>query len=197
MKKSLIVMVGIFVAVCNSNSNSKTEECIAHCNECVEVSDTITHMGCTKHCEELMEKDHGDITCSKLTAPNEGSHSVEDEINAFHAKISELVKSGDVSAIVEALYVDDSVYVASGQAPWFGKEDMKQAWIYWFESNPSVNGLIYTSTAFGESNGKVWEGGIGNCYHDDVLVGSFQYMYVYKRVNGGLLLSIEIEWEMD
>ncbi|XP_072025505.1 uncharacterized protein [Amphiura filiformis] len=196
MKKSLFVMLGIFVTVCNS-ANSKTEDCIALCNQCVEVSDTIAHMGCTKHCEELMEKDHGKMTCSKLTALNKDIPSVEDEINAFHARISELVESSDVSAIVEELYTDDSIGVINGQAPLWGKEDFEQAWSDWFESNPSINRLLYTSTAFGKSNGKVWEDGVGNCYHDDVLVGSFRYMYVYKLADEGLLLFMDIEWDKD
>ena len=67
MKMDLVVMVvGIFIMFCNA-VNSKTADCVALCNHCVKGSDTLDHMGCTKHCEELTQKDDGKITCSKLT----------------------------------------------------------------------------------------------------------------------------------
>ncbi|XP_072025514.1 uncharacterized protein [Amphiura filiformis] len=189
MTKNLVVMaVGIFIMSCNS-ANSETEDCIALCNECVKVSDTLTHMGCTKHCKKLKQKDDDNISCSKLTAPHNGNPSLEDEINAIHAKMSELVESRDFSTIVEEFYADDCVAVLNGQAPVF---DMTQCWFDWFESNPSVTRVSYTSTAFGENSGKVWEDVIGHAYKDDALIGSFGYMYVYKRINGTLVIFIEI-----
>ncbi|XP_072029698.1 uncharacterized protein [Amphiura filiformis] len=192
MKMNLVVLVaGIFIIFCNSE-NSESVDCIALCNECVEASDTLTHMGCTKHCEELTQRDNGKMSCSKLTAPSKGSLSLEDEINAMNARISEMIESGDHSAIIEELFVDDCINVVNGQAPGFGKEDVMLIWSDWFKSNPSVNRALYTPSAFGENNGKVWEDGIANVYHDDALIGSLRYMVVYKRVNGTLLRFIEI-----
>ncbi|XP_072025518.1 uncharacterized protein [Amphiura filiformis] len=183
-----VMVVGIMFF---NTANSETEDCITLCNQCVEASDTLAHMGCAKHCEKLTQKDDGKFSCSKLTALDKGNPSLEDEINAFHARISELVASGDYSALVEELYADGCVLAMNGQAPTFGKEDMTQSWFDWSESN-SVNRVLYTSTVFGENNGKVWEDGIINSYKDDALVGSLRYMYVYKRVNGTLRLFIEI-----
>ncbi|XP_072025975.1 uncharacterized protein [Amphiura filiformis] len=195
MKMNLVVMVvGVFIMVCNAD-DSKTEDCIALCSQCVEVSDTLAHMGCTKHCEELTQEDDGKITCSKLTARNKGTPSLENEINAHNARLSELFESGDYSAMVEELHTDDTVYVIPGQAPRFGKEDFQQAWIDWSEANPTINRVSLTTTAFGENNGKIWADGIVNNYQEDALVGLEQYMRVYKRVNGTLLIYIHIEWD--
>ncbi|XP_072025503.1 uncharacterized protein [Amphiura filiformis] len=192
MKKHLVVMVlGIFI-MCFNSAISETVDCIALCNQCVEVSDTLTHMSCTKHCAELTQKAVGKITCSKLTAPNKGNPSLEDEIKAIHARISELVESGDYSTIVEEFYVDDCVSVIKGQSPRFGKEELTQAWFDVFESNPRVNLELYTTTGLGENNGIVWEDGISHDYQDDILVGSFRFMNLYKRVNGTLLIFIEV-----
>ncbi|XP_072024983.1 uncharacterized protein [Amphiura filiformis] len=191
MKMNLVLMVvGVFIMFCNS-ANSETENCVALCNHCVEVSDTLSNMRCTKHCEKLKQTD-GEISCSKLTAPNKGSPLLEYELELFHARMSELVKSGDYSTIVEELYADECVLGINGQAPAFGKEDVTQAWFEFLGSNPSVNRMSYTRTAFGEDNGKVWEDGIINSYQDDALVGSFRDMNVYKRINGKLILIIEI-----
>ncbi|XP_072029718.1 uncharacterized protein [Amphiura filiformis] len=192
MKMNLVVLVaGIFTLFCNS-ANSESVDCIALCNECVVVSDTLTHMGCTKHCEELKQRDNGKMSCSKLTAPIKGSLSLEDEINAMNARVLELTESGDYSAIFDEYFTDDCINVVNGQAPAFGKEDIKQKWFEYFGSNPSINRELCTTSAFGENNGKVWEDGIANAYQDDALIGSYQYMYVYKRVNGTLLRFIEI-----
>ncbi|XP_072028042.1 uncharacterized protein [Amphiura filiformis] len=139
MKMNLVVLVaGIFIIFCNS-ANSESVDCIALCNECVEVSDTLTHMGCTKHCEEHKQNDNGKMSCSKL-------------------------------------------------------RDTKQEWFEYFGSNPSINRESFTTTAFGENTGMVWEDGIANLYQDDTLIGSEGYMHVYKRVNGKLLRFIEIYW---
>ncbi|XP_072028043.1 uncharacterized protein [Amphiura filiformis] len=192
MKMNLVVLVdGIFIIFCNS-ANSESVDCIALCNECVEVSDTLTHLGCTKHCEELKQRDNGKMSCSKLTAPIKGSLSLEDEIKAMNARVSEMTESGDYSAIVEAFFTDDCMNVVDGQAPAFGKEDVKQQWYSWFGSNPSINRSTYTTTAFGENNGRVWEDGVLYGYQDDVLIGSMRYMYIYKRVNGTLRRFINI-----
>ncbi|XP_072029701.1 uncharacterized protein [Amphiura filiformis] len=191
MKMNLVVLVaGIFIIFCNSVSESV--DCIALCNECVKISDTLTHMGCTKHCEEHKQNDNDKISCSKLTAPDKGSLSLEDEISAIHARTSELIESGDISGIIDEFVADDCTIVVNGLAPGFGKEDIKQKWFEYFGSNPSINRQLYTIIAFGENNGKVWEDGIANLYQDDALIGSDQYMYVYKRVNGTLLRFIEI-----
>ncbi|XP_072049524.1 uncharacterized protein [Amphiura filiformis] len=192
MKLNLVVMVaGIFIMFCNF-ANSKTEDCITLCNQCVVVSDTLSHMGCTKHCEELKQKDGGKLSCQLLTAPNKGSSSLGDEIKASYARLSELFESCDYSTIVEELYTDDCVLVLNGQAPGFGKEDMKQGFVNYVETYPNVNRVSYTSTAFGENNGYVWEDGTGYGYHDDALVNSWRYMYVYKRVKGTLLHFMDI-----
>ncbi|XP_072028037.1 uncharacterized protein [Amphiura filiformis] len=192
---NLVVLVaGIFIIFCNS-VNSESVDCIALCNECVKISDTLTHMGCTKHCEEHKQNDNGKITCSKLTAPNKGSLGLEDEFNAIHARMSELIECGDISAIFDEFVADDCIQiVGDGLAPVFGKEDVRQMWFDWFKSNPSVNRELYTTSAFGENNGKVWEDGIAHSYHDDALIGSIQYMWVYKRVNGTLLRFMEIDF---
>ncbi|XP_072029695.1 uncharacterized protein [Amphiura filiformis] len=196
MKVSLVISVaGIFIMFCNS-ANSESVDCITRCNECVEVSDTLTHMGCTKHCEEYKQNNNGKMSCSKLAAPSKGSLSLEYEINAMNARISEMIESGDYSAIIEELFADDCINVVNGQAPILGKEDMKQEWLKWFESNPSVNRVLYTPSAFGEeNNGKVWEDGVLNAYHDDAVIGSARYMYIYKRVNGTLLRFINAYFE--
>ncbi|XP_072029703.1 uncharacterized protein [Amphiura filiformis] len=192
MKMNLVVLVaGIFIIFCNS-VNSESVDCIALCNECVEISDTLTHMGCTKHCEEHKQNDNGKMSCSRLTAPDKGSLSLEDEISAINARTSELIKSGDISGIIDEFVADDCTIVVNGLAPGFGKEDIRQQWFDWFESTPSVNRALYTISAFGENNGKVWEDGIAHSYRDNTLIGSVQYMYVYKRVNGTLLRFIEI-----
>ncbi|XP_072029720.1 uncharacterized protein [Amphiura filiformis] len=192
MKMNLVVLVaGILIIFCNS-VNSESVDCIALCNECVKISDTLTHMGCTKHCEEHKQNDNGKISCSKLTAPDKGSLSLEDEISAIHSRMSELIKSGDISGIIDAFVADDCTVVVNGLAPGFGKEDVKQQWFDWFKSNPSVNRALYTPSAFGENNGKVWEDGIANNYKEDVFIGSVRYKYVYKRVKGTLLRFIEI-----
>ncbi|XP_072029713.1 uncharacterized protein [Amphiura filiformis] len=192
MKMNLVVLVtGIFMMFCNP-ANSESVDCIALCNECVEISDTLTHMGCNKHCEEHKQNDNGKMSCSKLTAPNKGALSLEDEIDANHVRISEMMKSGDYSTIIEELFVDDCINVANGQAPRFGKEDTKQEWFEYFGSNPSINRVSFTTTAFGENTGMVWEDGIANLYQDDTLIGSERYKYVYKRVKGTLLRFIEI-----
>ncbi|XP_072029710.1 uncharacterized protein [Amphiura filiformis] len=194
MKMNLVVLVaGIFIMFCNS-VNSESVDCIALCNECVAVSDTLTHMGCTKHCEELTQRDNGKMSCTKLTALNKGSLSLEEEINSINARMSELIESDDISAIFDEFLADDYTYVVNGQAPAFGKEDVMQQWFVWFKSNPSVNRVLYTPSAFGENNGNVWEDGIVNIYQDDALIGSCRYMHVYKRVNGTLLRYIEIYW---
>ncbi|XP_072029717.1 uncharacterized protein [Amphiura filiformis] len=191
MKMNLVVLVaGIFIMF--NFGNSESVDCIGVCNECVEVSDTLTHMGCTKHCEELKQRDNCKMSCSKLTAPNKGSLSLEEEINAINSRISKLIESGDYSAIYEELFADDCTIVVNGQAPVFGKEEIVQQFIDFLKSNPSANRASYTPSAFGENNGKVWESGIANVYHDDAVIGSVRYMYVYKRVNGTLLRFIEI-----
>ncbi|XP_072029712.1 uncharacterized protein [Amphiura filiformis] len=151
-------------------------------------------MGCTKHCEEHKQNDNGKMSCSKLRAPNKGILSLEDEIDANHVRISEMIKNGDYSTIIEDLFVDDCINVVNGQAPRFGKEDTKQEWFEYFGSNPSINRESFTTTAFGENTGMVWEDGIANLYQDDTLIGSERYMHVYKRVNGTLLRYIEIYW---
>ncbi|XP_072028033.1 uncharacterized protein [Amphiura filiformis] len=193
MKMNLVVLVaGIFIMFCNSG-DCESMDCITLCNECVEISDTLTHMGCTKHCEEHKQNDNGKMSCSKLTAPNKGSLSLEDEINAINARMSELAESGEISAIVEEFVADDCTIVVDGLAPGFGKEDVRKLWFDWYKSNPSINRDLYTTTtAFGENNGMVWENGISNPYHDEVLIGSVRYIYIYKRVNGTLLRFIEI-----
>ncbi|XP_072021765.1 uncharacterized protein [Amphiura filiformis] len=194
MKMNLVVIVAsIFITCCNF-ANSETEDCITLCNQCVEVSDTITHMTCTKHCKDLKLKNDNNISCQQMTALNKGNPSLGDEIKAFNAKVSKLIEGGDYSAIVEEIYTDDCFILFNGYAPGFGKEDTKQVWFAWFESNPSFNRILFTTTAFGESGGYVWEDGIANAYHDDVLVGSWRYMYVYKRVNGNLLLFMDIDF---
>ncbi|XP_072025500.1 uncharacterized protein [Amphiura filiformis] len=194
MEMNLVVMVvGIFIIVCNAR-NSGPEDCIGLCDQCVEVSDTLAHMECTKHCEELWYKDDEKLTCSRLTAPNKGNPSLEDEINAYNAKISEIIESGDYSKLVKEFYTDDCVTVIDGQAPWFGEKDLKQAWLAWSEGNPNVDRVLFTTTAFGENNGMVWADGIANSYQNDALVGSFRYMVVYKRINGTLLRYIVISF---
>ncbi|XP_072029726.1 uncharacterized protein [Amphiura filiformis] len=192
MKMNLVVLVAsIFIIFCNS-ANSESVDCIALCNECVEVSETLHHMGCNKHCEELKQNDNGKITCSQLTAPNKGSRSLEEEINAIDARISELIEKRDYSAIVEEFFTDDCTIVSNGLAPGFGKEVVMQLWIDWFESNPSINRVLFTTTAFGENNGWVWVDGISKPYHGDALIGTLRYMHVYKRINGTLLRFIEV-----
>ncbi|XP_072025974.1 uncharacterized protein [Amphiura filiformis] len=195
MKKTLIVMVvGIYTLVFTSANHSENEDCLALCNQCVEVSDTLAHMACTKHCKEH-KQDDGKLSCPNLTAPNRGSPSLDDEINLFNARAIELLVSGDVSTMVEEMYTDDCIVVFNGEAPGFGKEDFQQAWIDWSEANPTINRVSLTTTAFGENNGKIWADGIVNNYQEDALVGLEQYMRVYKRVNGTLLIYIHIEWD--
>ncbi|XP_072025977.1 uncharacterized protein [Amphiura filiformis] len=134
-----------------------------------------------------MQMNDGKITCSKLTAPNKGNPSLKHELNAHFARLSESFERGDYSALVQEFYTDDSVIVIDGQAPCFGKKEIKQAWIDWSESNPTINRLVFTTTAFGENNGQIWADGIDGMYQEDALVGSDRYMNVYKRVNGTLL----------
>ncbi|XP_072025972.1 uncharacterized protein [Amphiura filiformis] len=195
MKKTLIVMVvGIYTLVCTSANQSENEDCIALCNQCVEVSDTLTHMGCNKHCEKLKQKDDGKLSCPNLIAPIKGSPALEDEIEAFNARASELCENGDYSTMVEELYTDDCVVVFNGQAPGFGKEDMKRAWIEFFENVPSYNRAVFTTTAFGENNGNSWADGVADFYQNDVLAFSWRYMFLFKRVNGALLLFMDIDF---
>ncbi|XP_072048412.1 uncharacterized protein [Amphiura filiformis] len=194
MKRNLAIMVvGIFIMFC-VYADCEMEDCIALCNQCVVVSDTLTHMGCTKHCEELKQKDGGKFSCQLLTAPNKGNPSLGDELKAFNAKLSTLFASGDYSAFAEELYTDDCVIVLNGLAPGFGKEGLKQLLADYAESYPTVNRMSFTSSAFGENNGYIWEDGTGNGYQDDTLVGSWRYMYVYKRVNGNLHLFMHLEF---
>ncbi|XP_072035396.1 uncharacterized protein [Amphiura filiformis] len=195
MKINLVILVtGISIMFCNS-ANSESVDCIALCDQCVEVSDTLSHMSCTKHCEEHKQNDNGKMPCSKLTAPNKGSLSLENEINAANVRRWELAETieegGDYSAIVEKLFTDDCINIINGQTPAFDKEVIARGWSYWFESN-HVNRGIDTTNAFGENNGKVWEDGIMTAYHDDAAIGSFRYIFVYKRVNGTLLNFINI-----
>ncbi|XP_072025516.1 uncharacterized protein [Amphiura filiformis] len=190
MVNLVVVVVSIFIMFFNSAS-SETKDCIALCNECVEVSETLTHMRCTKHCEKLKQNEDGIISCSKITAPNKGNPSLEVEINELHARISELVKNGEYSAMVEEVYTNDCFGVANGQAPFIGKEEMAQVWFNWLTSN-GINRPLYTSTAFGESKGYVWDDGIVNAYKDDVFVASVRYMKVYKRVHRTLLIFVDI-----
>ncbi|XP_072036051.1 uncharacterized protein [Amphiura filiformis] len=135
------------------------------------------------------------MPCSKLTAPNKGSLSLEDEINATKAKRYELVENveegSDYSAIIDKLFTDDCINIINGQAPVFGKEGMAHEWSYWFESN-HVNWGTHTTNAFGEKLGKVWEDGIMTAYRDDAVIGTSRYIFVYKRVNGNLLNFIDI-----
>ncbi|XP_072025501.1 uncharacterized protein [Amphiura filiformis] len=195
MEMNLVVMVvGVFNIVCNA-MHSGPEDCIGLCDQCVEVSDTLAHMECTKHCEELWYKDDEKLTCSRLTAPNKGNPSLKHELNAYFARLSERIESGDYSALVQEFYTDDSVVVINGQAPCFGKEAIKQAWFDWSESNPTVNRLLYTTTAFGENNGQIWVDGIANMYQENALVGSFRYINVFKRVNGTLLVYIHVAFK--
>ncbi|XP_072048411.1 uncharacterized protein [Amphiura filiformis] len=194
MKLNLVVMVaGIFIMFCKF-ANSEMEDCIALCHQCVVVSDTLSQMGCTKHCEELEQRDGGKFSCQLLTAPIKGSSSLGDEIKVFNARVSELFESGDYSTIAEQLYADDCVLVTNGHAPGFGKEAISQVFVDYVNNYPSVNRITYISTAFGEDNGYVWEDGTGYGYHDDALINSWRYMYVYKRVNGNLLLFIDIDF---
>ncbi|XP_072021746.1 uncharacterized protein [Amphiura filiformis] len=195
MKLNLVIIVaGIFIMFCNF-VNSEAEDCITLCNQCVVVSDTLSHMRCTKHCEELKQKDGGKFSCQLLTAPNKGTPSLGDEIKASYPRMYELFASGDYSTIVEELYTDDCVIVINGQAPKFGKEGVKQVFVeYNVENFPSVNRISYTSTAFGENDGYVWEDGTGYGYHDDALVNSWRYIYVYKRVKGNLLHFMDIDF---
>ncbi|XP_072045342.1 uncharacterized protein [Amphiura filiformis] len=191
MKMNLVVLIaGIFIMFCNS-ANSELVDCIAFCDHCAEVSDTLKHMSCTKNCDELKKNDNGKISCSKLTARIEGSLSLENEIDAINARKSELIKSGDYSTIVEELFTNDCININNGQAPVVGKEDMEKEWLYWFGSN-HINRLVYVHSAFGESDGEVWEDGTLYGYKDDVLIGSNRYMHVYKRVDGTLLNYINI-----
>ncbi|XP_072047620.1 uncharacterized protein [Amphiura filiformis] len=190
--KLVVFIAGIFIMYCNS-ANSELVDCIALCNECVEVSDTLRHMGCTKQCEEHKQNDKSNISCSKLTAPNKGSVSLGVEINAIGARLSELIESGaDFSAIVEELYADDCINANYGHAPVFGKKGVEQEYINYYGRNPNINRLTFNSSAFGENNGKVWEDGIGKFYQDDALIDSFRYMFIYKRVGGTLLRFFSI-----
>ncbi|XP_072047621.1 uncharacterized protein [Amphiura filiformis] len=195
-RMNLVVLIaGIFTMFCNF-ANSESVDCVTLCNECVEVWDTLTHIGCTKHCEEHEQNENGKMSCSKLTAPNKGSVSLGVEINAIGARVSELIESGaDYSAIVEELYADDCINVNYGQAPVFGKKDTKQEYLYYFGRNPNINRVTFTSSAFGENNGKVWEDGIGKVYQNDALIDSFRYMFIYKRVDGTLLRFFSIYFE--
>ncbi|XP_072045343.1 uncharacterized protein [Amphiura filiformis] len=190
----LVLIAGIFIMCCNP-ANSESVDCIALCDQCADVSDTLTHMGCTKHCEELKQNDNGKMSCSKLTAPNKGSLSLEDEINAINARITGLAANGDYPAIVEEFFTDDCINIVNGQAPVFGKEDMKNEWFTWFKSN-HIDRITLTVSAFGDNNGEVWEDGISTAYHqDDGLIGAIRYMYVFKRVNGTLLHFITIYFD--
>ncbi|XP_072044765.1 uncharacterized protein [Amphiura filiformis] len=194
MKMKLVVIIaGILIMFCNS-ANSKSVDCIALCDQCVEVSDTLTHMACTKHCEEHMQNNNGKLSCSKLTELNEGSLSLEGQIDAINARTLELIDSGDYLTIVEELFTDDCININNGQAPVFGKEDMKKEWIYWFGSN-HVKWVRFNHSAFGESDGKVWEDGTLYAYKDDALIGSNRYIHIYKRVEGTLLNFINIYFD--
>ncbi|XP_072049087.1 uncharacterized protein [Amphiura filiformis] len=194
MKMNLVVMViGIFIMFSNS-VNSKKDDCIEICNECVELSDTLSHLGCTRHCEEFKENNNGHISCSRLTELDHGSPHLEDEIKQINAKKSKLIAAGDIDAIIQEIYADDCIYMIKGQAPGFGKADMELVWYDWFESNPGIDLIEYTPSAFGEHSGRVWEDGVGTAYKDDVLVGSFHHMEIYKRINGRLFLYIDIVW---
>ncbi|XP_072025979.1 uncharacterized protein [Amphiura filiformis] len=190
----VVMVIGVFIMVCNAD-DSKMEDCLALCNQCFEVSDTLAHMECTKHCDELVQKEHGKITCSQLKAPTIGNPSLKKEINAYYAKASETIESGDYSALVQKFYTDDCVTVVDGLAPWFGREELKQAWIDWSKSNPTSKRILYTITAFGENNGHIWVDGIGNTYHDDALVGTYRLIDVFKRVDGILLIDIHVAFE--
>lgn len=184
-----VIVVSIFIVFCNADISAVTKNCIAKCRECVQGSATLTHLQCTKHCEDVSEKDGGEITCAKLEVQD--SPKLEADLKKFNDGLSSKIKSGDYPGVVDMYYTDDCVAVIGGDGPYSGKEQFKKGWIEWSEGYPQD--ISFSTTAYGEKNGLVWEQGLG-VY--PALAGSIRYMRVYRRDDmGALRIYIHMEYE--